>query len=124
AFGGDLFYNGNVEQWKKLGNSLRLRLGFRLTKVNEAEARKQVEAALTGGVLESNADIAMTKHMNISYRENEYRGSGRSQVFKNANLSSGFKLTKTLVEYMYERNDPRLKVYGGTYLGDAIVGSS
>lgn len=124
AFGGDLFYNGNVEQWKKLGNSLRLRLGFRLTKVNEAEARKQVEAALTGGVLESNADIAMTKHMNISYRENEYRGNGRSQVFKNENLSSGFKLTKTLVDYMYERNDPRLKVYGGTYLGDAIVGSS
>src|SRR5690606_14827105 len=33
SFGGDLFYKGNVDQWKKLGNSLRLRLGFRLTKV-------------------------------------------------------------------------------------------
>ena len=123
-FDGDLFYNGNVAQWKKLGNSLRLRLGFRLTKVDEQEARKQVEVALNGGVLESNADIAMTKHMNLSYRENEYRGNGRSQVFKNEAISSGFKLTTTLVDYMHDRQDPRLKIYGGTYLGDGIVGVS
>lgn len=124
SFKGDIFYTGDPSKWKKLGNSLRLRLGFRLSKVNSNEARKQVEAALTGGVMSSNDDIAMTKHMPISYSPDELRGNGRSQVFKMENISSGFKLTKTLVDYMSARKDPRLKVYGGTYLGDGIIGVS
>lgn len=34
AIEGDLFYNGDIDQWKKFGNSLLLRLGMRLSKVN------------------------------------------------------------------------------------------
>lgn len=122
---GDLFYNGDVEQWRKFGNSLRLRLGFRLTKVNIHEAQKQVEAAIAGGVMTSNSDISMTKHMAINYSgESELRGNGRSQVFKAEPVSSGFRLVSTLVDFMKNTNDPRLNIYGGTYVGDGIIGVS
>ncbi len=122
--GGDMFYNGDVAKWKKFCNSLRLRLGFRLTKINLAEAQKQVERALTNGVMANNSDICMIKHMPINYTADEFRGNGRSQVFKADAISAGFRLVRTLVNYMAEREDPRLHIYGGTYVGDGIVGVS
>ncbi len=118
---GDLFYDGNIEQWKRFGNSLRLRLGFRLTKVDLAEAQKQVEAAISGGVMTSNEDAAVVYHQNIEFvngDDTENRGNGRSQVFNATPNSEGFRLTNTLVDYMTATNDPRLTIYGGTYLGD------
>src|SRR5882724_304697 len=36
---GDLFYKGNITQWKKLGNSLLLRLGMRYSKADAAKAQ-------------------------------------------------------------------------------------
>lgn len=124
AFQGDIFYNGNISQWKKLGNSLRLRLGFRIVNVNPSEAKKQVEAALSSGVMTNNADIAMTKHMPISYSEDELRGNGRSQVFRVDVSSTNFRLVNTLVDFMSDRNDPRLDIYGRAYLGTGIIGVS
>ncbi len=124
SFKGDLFFEGNIDKWKKLGNSLRLRLGFRIVNVNPTESKKQVEAAIAGGVMSSNADIAMTKHMNISYSDNELRGNGRSQVFKLDVVSTNFRLVNTLVDFMNTRKDPRLNIYSRTYYGVGIIGIS
>lgn len=116
---GDLFYAGNVERWKRFGNSLRMRLGFRLIKVDQDEARRQVQAALNAGVMESNTDIAKMQHGNYSFQGGgvENRGNGRSQVFHASNDSEGYRLVSTLVSHMLDTNDPRLTRYGGTYLG-------
>ena len=65
----DLFYglhayNPNTEvapqvaQWKKLGNSLLLRLGMRYSKVNPTKAASIVSEAFTAGVMTSNDDNA------------------------------------------------------------------
>lgn len=116
AVGGDVFFNGDVERWKKFGNSLRLRLGFRLTKINPTLARQQVEAAVVGGVMTSNSHTCMIRHEAVNYTDGENRGNGRSQVFQADVSSSGFRLTNTLVDYLKKTNDPRLFIYGGTYL--------
>lgn len=123
-FSGDIFFNGNIAQWKKFGNSLRLRLGFRIVNVNPSESKKQVEAAIAGGVMTSNADIAMTKHMALSYSDGELRGNGRSQVFKLDVVSTNFRLVNTLVDFMSSRKDPRLNIYSRTYYGVGIIGVS
>ncbi|MDN5200725.1 SusD/RagB family nutrient-binding outer membrane lipoprotein [Fulvivirgaceae bacterium BMA10] len=115
---GDLFFEGNVDKWRKFGNSLRLRLGFRLLKVDPTEAQKQVEAAIAGGVMESNEDICMMRHSAISFLADENRGNGRSQVFHASPNSEGFRLTRTFVDHMTNTGDPRLRIYGGTYLAD------
>jgi hypothetical protein len=47
-----------VAKWKKLGNSLLLRLGMRYSKVNPTKAASIVSEAFNGGVMTSNADNA------------------------------------------------------------------
>ncbi|MGN6437112.1 MAG: SusD/RagB family nutrient-binding outer membrane lipoprotein [Agriterribacter sp.] len=51
-------YKGNIAQWIKLINSLRLRLAMRLSKVSPELAKTQGEKALNdpGGLIEANAD--------------------------------------------------------------------
>lgn len=65
----DLFYGAKayypttgaaaqVEKWKKLGNSILLRLGMRYSKLNATRAAEIVSEAYAGGVMTSNADNA------------------------------------------------------------------
>lgn len=71
----DLFYGANahsttktsnaadhVAKWKKLGNSLLLRLGMRYSKLNPTKAAAIVSEAFAGGVMTSNADNAFVKN--------------------------------------------------------------
>jgi hypothetical protein len=69
----DLFYGKNaripittataqVAQWKKLGNSLLLRLGMRYSKLNPAKAATLAAEAFAGGVMASNDDNAMVRY--------------------------------------------------------------
>ena len=69
----DLFYGKNakipiasaasqVAQWKKLGNSLLLRLGMRYSKANPTKAAALASEAFSGGVIASNDDNAMVKY--------------------------------------------------------------
>ncbi|MES2775658.1 MAG: SusD/RagB family nutrient-binding outer membrane lipoprotein [Bacteroidota bacterium] len=71
----DLFYGTNaqastktanateqVAKWKKLGNSLMLRLGMRYSKANPTKAAAIVAEAFGGGVMASNADNAFVKN--------------------------------------------------------------
>src|SRR5690606_6939103 len=69
----DLFYGSNaqsptataaeqVAKWKKLGNSLLLRLGMRYSKVNATRAEAIVAEAFAGGVMTSNDDNAYVKY--------------------------------------------------------------
>ncbi len=56
--GYDLLYDGNVDQWRKFGNSLRLRLAMRLVNIDPTFAKEHAEDAIADGVMESNADVA------------------------------------------------------------------
>jgi len=52
----DEVYGGDIENWIKLGNSLRLRLAIRISKVDPTRAQTEAEAAINHpmGVLETN----------------------------------------------------------------------
>lgn len=54
----DASYEGNISNWIKLINSMRLRLAIRLSKVNPDLAKQQGEKAINdpGGLIVSNAD--------------------------------------------------------------------
>ncbi len=63
---GDALFAGNITKWKKFGNSLLLRAGMRLTKVDPAKAATTVAAAVGSGaaanLILSNADNAIIRH--------------------------------------------------------------
>lgn len=56
----DLVYGGDVDQWRKFGNSLRLRFAMRLSNVDSEKAASEAAAAIsgTGGLMTSNDDVA------------------------------------------------------------------
>ena len=107
---GDLFYKGNIAQWKKLGNSLLLRAAMRYTKIDETKAKtyvlKAVDAA-NGGVMTANTDnalIAFNSTFN-SPNANFFQGTERGNVY----------LGKPFVDYLKTTNDPRSRVIAVKY---------
>lgn len=58
-----------VAKWKKLGNSLLLRLGMRYSKLDPAKAQTIVAEAFAGGVMASNADNAHVKYDGTLYTQ-------------------------------------------------------
>ena len=63
---GDALFAGNIVKWKKFGNSLLLRAGMRLTKVDATKAAATVTAAVSGNavnnLITTNADNAIIRH--------------------------------------------------------------
>lgn len=107
----DLFYNGNIEKWKKFANSLRLRVAMRLIKVNPEKAKAEFESAVRDGVFTSNDDIAFIKYDNVQNAGNGTgQGNGVSNYLYGINSANGSQswLTTDIAEVMEEMQDPRL----------------
>jgi hypothetical protein len=100
---GDLFYQGDVLRWKKLGNSLLLRIGMRYTKTDEAKAKAIVATAVDparGGVMSANEDNAYIQFNAV------YTNSTSSALLgtERANYYAG----KPFIDFLKASNDPRL----------------
>lgn len=102
----DIIYNGDQAKWKRLANSLMLRLGLRLIKVDPSGAQAWATKAIAGGVMESNDDIFFVPHTNGPAGINQ---NGNGEVFLADNNP---RLSKTFVDFMKDRNDPRLPILG------------
>lgn len=114
----DLFYGSNAElptgnaadqvaKWKKLGNSLLLRLGMRYSKVNASKAQSIVADAFAGGVMTSNDDNAYVK----------YDGTLYTQTINNnlRNFSHFNYAAEPFVDHLKSTNDPRGKFILATF---------
>src|SRR6187399_960840 len=110
----DLFYGANaqpstktstaapqVAKWKKLGNSLLLRLGMHYSKLNPTKAASIVTEAFTGGVITSNADNAYVKYDGTLYSH------GDNAVLRN--FSQFNYAAEPFVNQLKSTNDPRAK---------------
>jgi hypothetical protein len=115
----DFYFNGSIDKWRKFGNSLRLRLAMRLTKVDLAKAQSEAEAAIAGGVMQSNDDLAAMRHINVPFGGDVFGGNGTSYVFMNSSpIESAFRICSTFADYLVNTNDPRITLYAASYLRD------
>ncbi|PRY14218.1 SusD-like starch-binding protein associating with outer membrane [Pontibacter ummariensis] len=112
----DIVYGGNIAQWKKLANTMRLLMALRLSEVNPAKGKEEFNKALEAGIMGSNDDNFTFKHLaeaaNQNYWYDQIANQGRYW----------WALSETLVEHMKPVNDPRLPVFGdpnskGEYVG-------
>jgi hypothetical protein len=107
---GDLFFKGNIAQWKKLGNSLLLRAAMRYSKIDVAKAKQYVAKATdaaAGGLQSSNADNALIA-FNSTFNHplaGYFQGTERANVY----------LGKAFVDFLKTSKDPRLKVIAVKY---------
>ena len=106
--GFDIVYHGDIAKWKKLGNSLMLRLGMRLTKVDAAEAEKWVKSAISGdgGLMNGNGDNLVLKGADKEGVNTSLILPWSSQYFRSA--QTGSYISATFFDYLKVRNDPRL----------------
>lgn len=102
----DFFYQGNIDKWKKFGNSLKLRLGMRLRYANASLAQQTVTAAITSpiGLLSSNADNAAIPTFNNAQPENQ-NPILRQAVTGSSDLRY---LANTLIDKLKAMDDARL----------------
>lgn len=102
----DFFYAGNIDKWKKFGNTLKLRLGMRMRYANPALAQKTVAEALASpyGLLSSNADNAAVPTYNNAQPENQ------NPILRMATTGSTDLryLANKFVSTLLDNNDPRL----------------
>ena len=112
----DVLYDGDVDQWIKFGNSLKLKLGLLLADVDNSKAKQLVEEA-AGNVFTSNADNARFP----------YLGSTPNNNPLSANLNPTFStrqdyvIAGAITGKLNALNDPRRPFYftmvNGEYKG-------
>jgi hypothetical protein len=98
--GYDRVYDGDVEKWRRFGNSLRLRLALRLSDVDASTAKAQAEAAVAAGVIDSNAGSAYFATSNDAYNN-----------FVDVARYWGFYMSSDMESILKGYNDPRLPVW-------------
>lgn len=98
----DIMFNGDQAQWKRFANSMMLRLGLRLIKVDPAGAQAWATKAINGGVMQSNADIAYIPHTAGPEGVNK---NGNGEVFS---ADNNMHMSKTFVDFL--QDDPRLPI--------------
>jgi len=117
----DEMYHGDIAKWQRFGYSLLLRIGMRLTKVDDATA-KATALKVVGKTMTSNSDNAFIK------------GSGADKTSSNNANSrwllgdSGYnpwyvKWSKTYIDYLKNNNDPRLTRIARVKMWSNTVGS-
>lgn len=110
----DLFYGSastaaaQVPKWKKLGNSLLLRLGMRYSKANPTKAESMVAEAVSRGVMETNADDAFITH-NSNYNNPLNNGPRTNNTYY-------YYMAEPFVDRLKLTNDPRAKYIMGKYV--------
>lgn len=113
---GDLIFSGDVDKWKKLANSLRMRYAMRISKVAPEKARQEFEDALAseGGVMLSAADDALIKYMDVAFSfgqesYSDYRGNALSQLwFGNDPANNPSYICSTFFNRLKDTGDPRV----------------
>lgn len=100
----DIFYKGDVAQWRKLANSVKLKLGMRLADEDAALAKTVVSEAYADGVLTSNADNAIIRYESSPTTNN----NPVYNQFENQNRREDYIAGKTSVDLLTSLNDPRI----------------
>jgi len=99
----DNIYQGNVDQWLKFANTLRLRMGMTLADLpgEDAIARAAIESSAAGAILD-NADNATIDYLGAIPNTNPLYAD---QVASNR---QDFIAVDTFVNILLELNDPRI----------------
>jgi len=113
----DVIYGGDQAKWKKLANSLMLRLGLRLIKVDPAASQAWATKAIAGGVMTSNEDIFYLQH-------DADNKNGIGEVFT---ADSNPRMSKTFIDFLQGGDDPRLPILAarrsdGSTVSEDLIG--
>lgn len=99
----DLIFGGNVNNWIKFANTLRLRLALRISNVDPARAKTEAEAAVAAGVMTTSPD-------DDALIERSTKGSDGNGLSIMSDWNE-FRMSASMESVLKGYNDPRLPVY-------------
>jgi hypothetical protein len=102
---GDILYGGDMNNWKRFANSMRLLMALRLSKADAAKGKQEFTDALNGGVFTDNSQSAVFVHLADANNQNYW------YYVVNVQNRPWYWASKTIVDYMKPLNDPRLKIF-------------
>ena len=109
--GADIMFGGDFTKWKRLANSLMLRLAMRISNVDPGTAQSFAQKAIAGGIMESNEDMAYVQM--ASGPSLWFNTNGISRALIPDDWGANSVMGKTMVDWLKNHNDPRLLIYSG-----------
>lgn len=106
----DLVFGGDMDQWERFANTLKLKMYLRMINAQPAEAEAGIRALYTANAafLEENAQtdvfVATPNKSNPFYEYN----------FRRLNTPDNLKASVTLISWLNKNSDPRAAAYYGT----------
>lgn len=112
---GDLIFGGDFAKWQKFCNSLHLRVAIRMSEVAPGDAQAEIEKIMGDPgkypIMESNDDNAFFFWPGgAPYKE---------PWAENNETRDDHGMAKTLIDHLYDLNDPRLSIYAEPVEGAA-----
>lgn len=115
----DLYYGGDLQKWKKLANTLKLRIAMRaLGAPGETFAQAAITSALAAPLMETEAENAtLPKDITIS----QWNSASYGDVYYNFGRGSDWKVGKTLIDKLRNFGDPRLPIFADPAPGGTVL---
>ncbi|MGY0427065.1 MAG: SusD/RagB family nutrient-binding outer membrane lipoprotein [Polaribacter sp.] len=115
----DVYCGGDLQKWKKLANTLKLRIGMRaLGAIGENFATKTINEALTNPLLDiTTGSVTMKKDVKIG----EFGSAAYGDVWHHFGIGSNWTMGATLINTLKNSNDPRLAIYATPAPGGKFV---
>ncbi len=101
----DFIYQGSVDKWLKFANTLRLRLAMRISYVDEAKARAEVQKALDepcGLMASANDDAYLNQSSTFSFT---------NPIYDVCSSFNDLRMSATMDCYLNGYKDPRVTAY-------------
>ncbi|QOD59874.1 SusD/RagB family nutrient-binding outer membrane lipoprotein [Polaribacter haliotis] len=115
----DLYCGGDLQKWKKLANTLKLRIGMRaLGATGENFATTTINEALNNPLLDdTTGSVTMEKDVKIG----QFGSGAYGDVWTNFGGGSDWTMGATLINSLKKNNDPRLSIYAAPAPGGEFV---
>ncbi len=114
----DVLYNGDLDQWAKFGNSLKLKLALLLADVDNSKAKQLAEEA-ADNVFTSNADNARFPYVAAPPNNNPL-SANLNPLFS---TRQDYVIASTIIDKLNALNDPRRPAYFTTVNGQYVGGN-
>jgi hypothetical protein len=120
----DLIYGGNVAKWKKLANSLRLRLALRIRYADEALAREQMSDLTEDDLITSlNNDAYVKNNTDID----DYMNPRYYLLISSGKITDEVTTHQVMINILRNDSihlDPRIQIYADTVMATFKGGNS
>lgn len=106
----DLVFEGDMENWERFANTLKLKIYLRMVNAKAAEAEQGIKALYS-----SNAQFLETGAGLTQFEDRpNYSNPFYEQNIRRLNTSDNLRASETFVSWLRQKNDPRLAKYFGS----------